>query len=135
MKQNINSAAAYFGFLIAFLVIDGLWIALFAEQLYRSQINELLRDKPQLFSAVLFYLAYGAAVVHLCFTENASLRRVQINAAVLGATAYGTYAATNYAMLNSWTLILLITDIIWGVFVTVICSSVAYWAGTKKAMT
>lgn len=128
----MNTAKAFVGFLIAFLVVDGVWIGLFAKSLYHTEIAELLSDTPNAALIACFYLIYTLATLHLCVLKATSLRQVQINAAVLGAVTYGTYAITNFAMLKGWTAKLLITDLVWGVVVTTVCASVAYWAGKPK---
>ena len=48
------------------------------------------------------------------------------NGAVLGATAYGTFAITNLAVLQQWSIMLTIVDTLWGGFVTAVIALLGY---------
>jgi len=55
----------YIAGLIAFLVIDYIWLKYIALSFYREQIGHLMLDKPNLGIALLFYLFYVVGVVVL----------------------------------------------------------------------
>ena len=47
---------AYIGVLIAFIVLDAIWLGLIAKSLYVSQLGDLMRDNPNMLAAALFYI-------------------------------------------------------------------------------
>ena len=113
--------------MVTFLIIDAAWIGLAGLKLYESQIGQLLAEKPNMLVAALFYLAYAAGSIKLVVSSAESIKQTLFNGAILGAMAYGTYAVTNYAMLEGWTRQLFIIDTLWGALITSISSAVAYW--------
>jgi uncharacterized membrane protein len=48
-----------------------------------------------------------------------------IPALVIGAMAYGTYEFTSYAIMKDWHVSMLMTDFVWGTFLTAISA----WGG------
>lgn len=123
----------YIAGLIAFLVIDYIWLKYIALSFYREQIGHLMLDKPNLGIALLFYLFYVVGVVVLAV--NPALEKGQLTTAVLyggllGFVAYGTYDITNLATLKSWPPIVAIVDIIWGTVLTASVAAIAYFATT-----
>ena len=74
--------------------------------MYSQQSASLLRASPQLDAALAFYLTYAAGSVYFAVLPalaSGDVRRALVNGAALGGLAYGTYALTNYALLESWT--------------------------------
>ena len=118
---------AFVSFIVTFLVVDAIWIGLAGLKLYENQIGHLLAEKPNMLVAGLFYLGYAAGSVKLVVASAESIKQILFNGAILGSMAYGTYAVTNYAMLEGWTRELFIIDTLWGAFITSISSVVAYW--------
>ncbi len=55
--------AAYFATLLAFLILDGLWLGVFMGPTYREWLGPLMLPKPVIGPAVAFYLLYGVGVV------------------------------------------------------------------------
>jgi len=108
---------AYAGALIAFLVIDIVWITLVVRPMYDQQVGGMLRETPQMVGASLFYLAYAAGIVYFAVLPALSeggLGAALLKGAVFGVLAYGTYAFTNYAVLDGWTMKLVVADVVWG---------------------
>ncbi|MEM9331431.1 MAG: DUF2177 family protein [Pseudomonadota bacterium] len=122
---------SYIAGLIAFLVIDFIWLKYVALSFYRSNIGHLMTDKPNLAIAGLFYLFYVVGVVILAV--NPALEKQQWTLAVLyggllGLVAYGTYDITNLATLKGWPPIVAIVDIIWGTLLTASVATISYFA-------
>jgi uncharacterized membrane protein len=112
---------AYLGTTLSFLVVDALWIALFVRQYYQETVGHLLLETPNYVAASLFYLAYAAGVVILAVQPAIAAQKLKtalINGGVLGAIAYGTFTLTNFSVLQGWTTGLVVSDIIWGTFLT-----------------
>ncbi len=133
----MKSIRAYVGFLAVFLVIDGLWIHFFGLPMYYNEVGQLLSPEPKLAAATVFYLCYAAAAVFLAVRPSQTLFQAALNGAVLGGLAYGTFAVTNYAMIDGWPLKLLISDIVLGVVLTTSGATTAYYFGkpNKKSIT
>lgn len=122
---------AYIATLITFLVIDAVWIAFFVRSYYETQIGALLRDTPDFVAALVFYLVYAGAVIVLAVRPALASRRLSdalMLGALLGAVAYGTYTITNYAVLEGWTMGLVVSDIAWGAFLTAVVAGSGYFA-------
>lgn len=123
----------YIAGLVAFLVIDFIWLKYVALSFYREQIGHLMLDKPNLGIALLFYLVYVVGVVILAV--NPALEKGQWTTAVLyggllGLVAYGTYDITNLATLKTWPSIVSIIDMIWGTVLTASVATIAYFVTT-----
>ena len=56
--------AAYIGAALAFVVLDAIWLSTVAKNFYFSQLAGLLRDKPDLGVAAIFYVIYLGGVVY-----------------------------------------------------------------------
>ena len=125
---------AFFAVLLTFLVVDALWISFVLLDVYRETLGDLMQDANPGAGAVVFYLAYTAGIVFLAVRpaiEKQSLRAAAVNGAVLGALAYGTYTVTNDLLFGAWTLGLVVSDILWGTFLTGLCSVVGFTAGKR----
>ncbi|MEJ2533946.1 MAG: DUF2177 family protein [Gammaproteobacteria bacterium] len=123
---------SYIASLVAFLVVDLVWIIAYVIGYYEREVGALLREEPNMAAAVVFYLGYIAGVLALATLpalEARSPRVAVVRGAVLGAVAYGTYTVTNYAMIEGWTLGLVISDVIWGAFLTGLTAFVGYFFG------
>lgn len=123
---------AYLATVISFLVIDGIWIALVVRKIYDDTVGDLMRQSPAMGAAGLFYLLYAAGIVYFAVRPGVaadSARLALVNGALLGAIAYGTYTVTNYAILKGWTVGLLVSDILWGAFLTAVAAVCGYFAG------
>lgn len=123
-------AIAYGAALIMFLAADYVWLTRVAAPMYRAHVGHLLRPKPKMGAAVLFYAAYVAGIVYLAILPAMGDDAVAALAygGALGFLAYGTYDATNYATLRDWPLSVALMDIAWGMFVTAIAALAGYFA-------
>ena len=86
--------------------------------------------------AGVFYLGYAAGVVFLAVRparKSGSVRTAALNGGVIGALCYGTYTVTNSVLFDRWTMSLVLSDIIWGIFITSLCAGIGYLASTPKA--
>lgn len=116
---------AYAAAIVAFLIIDGIWLGVVAKSFYAQQLEGLLRAPILVVPALVFYLAYTAGLVFLAvrpFDANVSLASVALYGAIVGFLAYGTYDMTNLATLKNWPVAMSLVDILWG---TVLSASVA----------
>ncbi|MHC8315576.1 DUF2177 family protein [Pseudomonas sp. LB3P31] len=126
-----NALFAYAGTLLAFLVLDGLWLGVLMAAKYKSLLGSLMLDKPLLGPAAVFYLLYVVGCVVFVVLPATSWQRAAGMGALLGLVAYGTYDLSNWATLKGWSAQLAIMDMAWGAFATCIACTVGYWAAQK----
>lgn len=108
-----------------FVLIDSLWLKFVANTIYKQALQGLLRDKPNVPAAAVFYLIYMLGVI--VFAVNPALAKDSVGdvawrGALLGLVMYATYDLTNLSTLKNWPAKLSIIDMGWGTFVTCLVS-------------
>ncbi len=109
--------------------IDGVWLSFVADRFYKSQVGALLRQKPNMGAAMVFYVLYLIGLVVFVIhpaVNTGSLASTMAYGGLFGLVAYGTYDLTNLATLKSWPLKLVIVDMVWGTFLTSVVAGLAY---------
>lgn len=121
---------AYAATLLAFLILDGIWLGVIARDSYQQALKGLLRDAYPVAPWVTFYLTYCAVVVYLVIMPrlDGSAVQVALAGAALGFAAYGAYNLTNYAILKGWPLAITIKDLLWGTCATSLISVAGFMA-------
>ena len=122
---------AFAATLVSFLAIDLVWITSVVRPLYEREVPGLLRDEPRIGGAVLFYVAYVAGIVLFAVRPGLAQQSVGVTlgyGAAFGALAYATFTVTNYAVLNQWTVTLVVTDIAWGAVLTAVAGACGFYA-------
>ena len=120
-----NYLIAYGAAIVAFLIIDGIWLGLVAKNFYANNLGDLLRKDFLVLPGVIFYLMFTLGLVFLAVRPgqpDISLVNIALHGAVVGLLAYGTYDLTNLSTLRGWPPILSIVDMAWG---TVLSASVS----------
>ena len=113
-----------------FLIIDVLWLSITVKSLYRPALGDLLKDKPVMWAAVLFYIIYmiGVALIILKpALANDSILQALWTGVVFGVVAYGTYNLTNMATVKNWSASIVWIDMIWGGFLTGFSSAIGIY--------
>lgn len=126
MKSIKSVFFAYITVLLAFAVLDGLWLGLIANDWYMTAFAPLLRDTFITWPWVTFYLLYGGAVVFLAISPSSSMSGALARGAALGATAYGTYNLTAYSIIGQWPWQMTWIDWVWGSVATALLSLAGY---------
>jgi len=119
---------AYATTFVVFTLVDGLWIALVASQVYRAQLGPLLADPFDAAAAIVFYLGYVAGLVHFGvqpLVPDATLRRRALAGGLFGLFTYGTWGLTALAVLRGFPAFVAVTDIAWGVALGALVTTVA----------
>lgn len=126
----LKYALAYLGTGLAFAALDAVYLTVAGQRIYRPTLDYALADRPNLAAAAAFYLVYVAGVVLLAVrpSRDASLAKVAVTGALLGAMAYATYDLTNQATLKAWTTAITLIDIAWGAFATALAASAGLMA-------
>jgi uncharacterized membrane protein len=127
---------AYLAAAGAFLVLDLLWLGVIAKNFYWSRLGDLLRDKPDLAVAGVFYAGYIAAVVFFAILpalQSGGIWRAVLLGALLGLFGYGTYDLTNLATLKGYPAAVAYVDMAWGTFLTAAASAAGFMAAQRFA--
>ncbi|MBP2548417.1 putative membrane protein [Neorhizobium galegae] len=114
-------AVAYLSTAFVFFGLDFLWLGKVATGFYRSQLGEMMRDRPDFAAAGAFYLVYVAGIVYFAVQPNlqgGSWTQALLSGAILGLIAYGTYDMTNLATLKNWPITVTLVDLAWGTALT-----------------
>ena len=120
----------YLTALVVCVAVDFIWLSLTTSRLYGPVMGDMLAAKPDLTAAAAFYLLYAAGVT--IFVGAPALKAGRwSNAARMGALfalfCYMTYDLTNQATLRSWSIQLTLADIAWGMFLTALSGTVAFF--------
>jgi uncharacterized membrane protein len=111
-------------------VIDFIWLAFIAKNLYARSIGHLMTDKVNFVAAFIFYLVFIGGLTHfvtLPAWQEGITHRVVFNAALFGFVTYATYDLTNLATLKDWPLKVTLIDLIWGMFISTTVSTLTLW--------
>ncbi|MBD3415239.1 MAG: DUF2177 family protein [Candidatus Aminicenantes bacterium] len=117
-----------------FLAVDMIWLGVIAKNLYRNNLKGLLRDKPNWAAAIIFYLLFIVGIIIFAVApaiRNDSLITAVLYGGLFGFFTYATYDLTNYATLKNWPFNIVVIDILWGIVLTGIVSTVSYLASKK----
>ena len=111
---------------VIFLALDAAMLTLHMRPLFERFLGDQLLKDIRLVPAALFYLAYVAGLIYLVsYPALKTGSAIIVPAAIIGAMAYGTYEFTSYAIMKSWSPILVANDVIWGTVLTAFSA----WAG------
>lgn len=126
---------AYLAAGLPFGLLDALWLRWAGPNLYRPALGDLLAPSFRAGPAIVFYLAYVAAMVWFAVRPGLTggVGAAALNGALFGAIAYATYDLTNQATMKVWPVHVTLIDIAWGAFATAVASAIAAWATTRFA--
>ena len=122
----------YFIALPTFLVIDMLWLGVFARSFYQAQLGHLMRPNVNWPAAIVFYLLFVLGIVVLAVgpaVERQSLAHALVLGALLGLVAYAAYDLTNLAVMDGFPLTVALVDLAWGAILCATVSAVTYQVG------
>ncbi|MFJ2385994.1 DUF2177 family protein [Pseudomonas koreensis] len=117
---------AYIATLLAFLLLDGIWLGVLMAPTYRELLGSLMLEKPLLLPAAVFYCLYVVGCVQFVVLPALNWQRAARLGALLGLVAYGTYDLTNWATLRGWSVQVSLMDWAWGTFATAVACSVGF---------
>ncbi|MEZ5097082.1 MAG: DUF2177 family protein [Nocardioides sp.] len=118
---------------VAFCLVDFLWLGTIAKGLYDDRLGSLLAEKPNLAAAVAFYALFVAGlvffVIHPAVVDGSWLRAL-LGGAFFGLVTYATWDLTNLAVLRGFPASLVPIDLAWGAFLAACVSIVTYAVAT-----
>ena len=112
-----------------FFIIDIIWLGIIAKGFYRRQLGFILSPQVNWTAAVIFYLMYIAGIIFFAVRPaiiGNSWRQAAILGALFGFFTYATFDFTNLATIKNWPLVIVLVDVIWGVFLCTIVASLAF---------
>ena len=120
----------YFVTLAVFAAVDLLWVWGISRRLYRRNLEDLLRAKFNVIPAVIFYLLYVVGMMSFVIVpafNNTSLGQAMGMGVLFGLFTFGTYAMVNLAVIRDWSLLIVLVDLIEGMFITGLACTLAFY--------
>ena len=124
MKSKLGGLVAT---AITLTLLDILWIAVLARDLYQRHLGPLLKPEPYLPAAAAFYVMYLGFVWAVAVLPSRSPGQAFGRGAAMGFFGYGVYELTNWAMIKGWPAQLVPIDWTWGILLTGSCAAVGAW--------
>ena len=119
----------YAASLVAFGIIDAIWLSTMAGILYRPTLGAILLERLRWTPALIFYFGFPLGIVHFAVVPalaTGQFWQAAGNGALFGLFAYATYDLTNHATLRVWTLKLTLADMAYGTVATGIAAAAAF---------
>jgi len=119
--------------LLAFFVIDMVWLGLTVRGFYQKHLGHLLRPNPNWTAAIVFYLLFVAGLIVFVVVPSlqaGSTRKVLMLGFVFGLITYATYDLTNQATVKDWPWVVTVVDMTWGGILATLVSYVGFRVGT-----
>ncbi|BCS34894.1 hypothetical protein TBR22_A41200 [Luteitalea sp. TBR-22] len=113
-----------------FAALDFLWLAVFMNGFYKTELGTLARLSGTDFSPVWWaaFAVYGVLVLGLVVfvlpRAEGHPGRALAFGALMGVVSYGTYDLTAYSVLAGWSLRMTLVDIAWGATICGLTSAV-----------
>ena len=120
--------------LIAFGAIDAAWLKAMAQRTYAAEIGALLRDKPRVIPALLFYVMFAAGLAFFAVIPGIASKSplaAIVSGGLLGLVAYGTYNLTNLAVIRGYSTRIAMIDLLWGVIASASTAGLVTWIGLR----
>ena len=110
-------------FLIAtvyFILIDITFINLVIIKIYKSNLPEFVEIGFKAVPAILFYLIFLSGLLYFSILPNKtySISQALITGGMYGLTTYATYALTVFAVMNIFNWNIVVSDVMWGIFLS-----------------
>lgn len=121
-------AGGYLAALVAFVLIDLVWLGFVAKGIYRAGIGHLMADVISFPAAIAFYLVYVSGLMVFAIAPATAIGggwpAAATTGALLGLFCYATYDLTNLATLRGWPLGVSIIDIAWGSMLSAVVAAI-----------
>ncbi len=115
---------------VVFAVLDFLWLGVFMNGFYKTELGALARLSGPNFAPV-WWAAFGVyavlvlgLVVFVLPRADGHPARALGFGALLGVVSYGTYDLTAYSVIAGWSLRMTVVDILWGAVICGVSSAV-----------
>lgn len=122
---------AYGATLLVLVVLDFLWLGLAMREFYKNALAPIMREKPLIVPALLFYAVYAVGLTYFAVlpgVDSGQWQRALLVGAAFGFFAYFTYDMTNYVTLKDFPLKVVLVDVAWGMVVSGLAAMAGYFA-------
>ena len=116
--------------ILTFVIIDALWIGLVARPLYDQYMGQLLVTNIRWLPAIIFYLMFVFGLVVFVLKPAIKDKNFSLTlkrALLYGLVTYGTYDLTSYITIDGFSLMIVVTDILWGITLTTLTTMITYY--------
>ena len=113
-----------------FFIIDLIWLGVVARGFYQKNLKYILSPNVNWTAAIIFYLMYIAGIrifAVLPGIAKDSVRHAALWGALFGFFTYATYDLTNLALLKDWPLNIVVVDILWGMVLCTVVSTLSFY--------
>jgi uncharacterized membrane protein len=113
-----------------FFIIDLIWLGVVAKGFYQKNLKYILSPNVNWTAAIIFYLMYIAGILIFAVLPGVakdSVRHAALWGALFGFFTYATYDLTNLALLKDWPLNIVVVDILWGVVLCTVVSTLSFY--------
>ena len=116
--------------LIAFLILDLMWLGFIANGIYEKFLGYLMAEEVNWGAAIVFYSLFVASL--FVFVIRPSIKKNSPTSALalggfFGLVTYATFELTNYATLKGWPIQMVVIDMLWGTILGAIVCIVGYF--------
>ncbi len=118
--------------LVAFFVIDMIWLGLVARKFYREQLGFIMAERVNWPAAIVFYLLFIVGLIFFVIypaIPRESWAYAFFSGAFFGLVCYATYDLTNLATLKNWPLKVTLVDLAWGSTLSAVLSLIGFLYG------
>jgi len=120
--------------LMAFFLIDMIWLGAVAKGFYRKHLGAFMAQKIIWPAAILFYLLFIVGL--LVFVIRPAVAQGEpfqafLFGALFGLVSYATYDLTNLATFKDWPLVVTVVDLAWGAALGGLVSLVSTLVGRR----
>jgi len=116
--------------LLVFLAVDFFWLGFIAKGFYQRYLGHFFSEEVNWAAAFLFYLVFVFGMMIFVISpalKDHSVAKALLLGGVYGLVTYATYDLTNLALLKDWPLKIVVVDILWGIVLSSIVSTVGYF--------
>lgn|GEM_PF-3154789 len=121
----------FLSMLTYFIFIDAIWIIFVAKPLYMQELGVIATEKPDLIivAALIYAILYAGLHVFVLMGlwRGKSGHMLSMEAILYGLSVYGVYTMTNYLVIPKWSMLLVATDIAWGIFLCLSTVLLGIW--------
>jgi uncharacterized membrane protein len=112
-----------------FFAIDMLWLGVIAKGFYRRKLGFILSPEINWAAAITFYLVFIVGILIFAVrpaVNNNSWIQAVVLGALFGFFTYATYDLSNLATIKNWPLVVVVTDIVWGMCLCTLTALLSY---------
>ena len=113
--------------IVTLVIFEYIWLGCIQKNNWKDQIFHIQGSYPS-YRLISTILAYLVMIISIYYLSVPNVRRDFLVkdsikwGALLGLAMYGIFNFTNYAMFKQYSLATVITDLVWGIFITILAT-------------